>query len=272
MAIDDLINILESHYSRGSEEREDHRTSQALAIIQEMIDLLEEELKNQYKFNALWKDFSADPKGTASQLTGVLEALIEADPGLGEDLDQLITEYQQGRLHQKSRFIQRKAQTEEVIRSLPESDAPLESKDAVPREDAGEIPRGTYLYGGGDLQAGDITAGERAPDFQGRNTGGEPLNDRAIEQDLLFDQLRKKAQRLPSLSRADRSRLEDKLTALEAALNPGIDADRDELKTILSNIRKDHPQFYRYLRDGLLRGSFFQSATVKKILNNIEEE
>ncbi len=271
MAVEDLVELLVIYLRSGEQAFAEHRGGQALAAVEDIRELLREELTEQVKYQALWDDFTANPQNHAAELTGVLEALIEADPGLGEAFDRLMADSRTSVDQGEGAAVRGKARAKAVVRSLPESDAPQESSDAVPREAADDIPQGAYLYGGGDLQSGDISAGDPKEDPA---TGKAPLvsHGGSVEQKLIFDQLRSTLQEQSGMAEILRSRLEEKLTDLEAELKLGQEAKLEKVGRILQSIQEESPRYFRYVDQGFRQSDYFDLPAVEKIFSKLEKD
>ena len=139
MAVEDVVTILTDYYQSGEDAFEERHGGEALILVRDILDLLETELEEELEYDALWEGFEADPVGTAADLSGMLEALVEADPGLADQLDMMVGEYHAAR-----------GPSEEKIAAgeqPPMAEVPVEPEEKVSldhRDDAGE---GTYLYG-----------------------------------------------------------------------------------------------------------------------------
>lgn len=271
MAVEDLVELLVIYLRSGEQAFAEHRGGQALAAVEDARDLLREELTEQVKHQALWEDFTANPQDHAAELTGVLEALIEADPGLGEALDRLMADSLAAADQGEGAAVRGKARAEAVTRRLPESDAPLESSDAVPRDAKDDIPRGAYLYGGGDLQEGDITAGD-PDDEPARGAAPQVFQGGSVEQGLIFDQLRTTLREQSGLTEKQSSRLEEKLTDLEAELMLGPEANLEKVSRILQSIQEGSPRYFRYLHQGFRHSDYFDLPAVEEIFSQLEKD
>lgn len=191
MAIGDVVQILVECCEDGENEFRDRHGAEVAITAQDMMWLVREELGGQLEHDTLWAQFQAAPRQTAPELTGALEAMVEADPGLSEKLKTLLDEYCAA------------TRAEDVIggstvgEGIPEAQAsefaprtgpPVEELDTEPLGHADEAGEGTYLYGnvrGG----GQPTLGETLELASEALEGRRELEMVASDIQALFEQL-----------------------------------------------------------------------------------
>jgi hypothetical protein len=153
VGVQEIVHIVSELIAEGEEAMAQRHGPQAVSAAQGARSLLAERLRQDVSYDALWADYEADPRGTAAELAGTLEALIEADPSLAQELDAFMQEFYQAAGRSGAR----------ALESAPES-APVAGAEIVEpaeAEQAGEdVGQGTYLYG--NLEPGAVSVGERA--------------------------------------------------------------------------------------------------------------
>jgi hypothetical protein len=128
MAVEDIVTILADYCEDGEETFRELRGPEAVIAVRDLIDLIEGELSGQLEYDALWAEFEAAPRQTAPDLSGALEAMIEADPGLADKLEALLNEY-----HVASRPAGAERPAPEASEVVPREEARIERHEAEPR-------------------------------------------------------------------------------------------------------------------------------------------
>ena len=129
---------------------------EAVTAIEDLIAVLKIRLQEESAYVSLWEDFAAEPRATIDELTGALEALIEADPALAERLEAFFEEY---------RDVTTRTPAERGGNLAPR-ERPAPQLPAGP-SDYSEV--GTYLYG--NLSPGTVTLNESGESIV---SAGEP--------------------------------------------------------------------------------------------------
>jgi hypothetical protein len=121
-------------------------------------------LRQDVSDDALWADYEADPRGTAAELTGTLEALVEADPSLALELDAFMQEFYQAAGPSGARG------PEWASESVSAAEETVELAEA--EQVADKLGQGTYLYG--NLEPGAVSVGERVGTAESVPGVGQP--------------------------------------------------------------------------------------------------
>lgn len=248
MAVGDVVTILMEYCEDGEETFRDLHGPEATIVVRDLVDLIQGELGGQLEYDALWAEFQAAPRETGPDLTGALEALIEADPGLTDKLEALLQEYYttSGSTGPTTGGRALEAESSEFV---PREEVRVESHEAEPlghTDDAGE---GTYLYG--NVRAGDVTveeALELRPDVLEVRRELEMLT---FDVDQLFEQLHTTVEREPALDDALRSELHHELEALEAEIMLGEESDEERIVEHLQRVGELDPDFLELVLTGL---------------------
>jgi hypothetical protein len=249
MAVADVVTILTEYCEDGEEAFRDLHGPEAVIAVRDLIDLLQRELGGQLEYGTLWDAFEAAPRETAPDLTGALEAIVEADPGLGEQLEVLLAAYyatgQRGGATVAARLPQ-SAESE----FLPREEARIEDHEVEPRSHADVAGEGTYLYG--NVRAGDEitvdTALEMGPDVLAVHRELEMLS---FDVDELFEQLRATVERESALSDQVKGELRAELEELQVEIMLGEEADEERMVHHLRRIGDLDPDVLELLLTGL---------------------
>jgi hypothetical protein len=267
MAVEDVVAILTDYYQSGEEAFGERHGGEALIVVRDILDLLETELEEELQYDALWEAFEADPRGTAVDLSGRLEALVEADPGLAEQLDLLVGEYHAaGRAAAEAEGADRQAPTV-AAPVAPDSPAKREIEPEDHRNDAGE---GTYLYG--NVKAGDTTVGEALEMGSGVLDVQQNVEALSFEVEGLFDQLYATLERRTELASEIKVDLQDELQNLEAELALGEDASEGCLLRCLRNIGQLDLDFLELVLTGLGNTRTEARFVVQNAIRRMREE
>ncbi len=263
MAVEDVVEVL-VEYCHDQETFEDLHGAEAVIVVRDLVDLLRRELGGQLDYDTLWAEFESSPEDAAADLSGALEAMVEADPGLAHRLDELLREYYATAGATPSALDGGAPGSDDVhiMPGLSSVERP-EEKPTRHTDDAGE---GTYLYG--NVPAGDITVG------QALEMGSEVL-ERLPEGEVpsldvrgLFEQLRQTAAHEPKLSDPIRERLRDKLEELEAEIMLGDEADEEEIVGHLRRIGELSPEVLELVLTGL---RYTRSEAQVRVQNAIQQ-
>lgn len=241
MPIPDVIDILLEYCQDGQETFRQRRGAEAVVVVRDIIDLLRGALGAQLDFDALWADFQAAPRQTAPELSGALEALVEADPGFADKLDAGLREfYATGRPDAPA-----PAEPEPVEPAKPS----VEEAQQQPRRHTDDAGEGAYLYG--NVPGGTADVGER-PDLEPDILDvHRRLDALSFDVRALFDQLHTTIREGLSLDDDIRLILAAQLDQLQAQLALGEDADEDRVVHHLRRIGQIEPDLLDLVLIGL---------------------
>jgi hypothetical protein len=250
MAVSDLVTILVEYQQSSRESFSELYGGEGLAAVQDIQDLLREELQEQTGLGALWADFEDDPAGMAEELSGQVEALIEADPGLGQELNQLLGEFKAADRSWK--------EEREAGEGLPKAFSPhLPGQQALEEPDPedsrqGQVyeEKGAFRYG--NQPPGEVTITGKLPTVP-MSLDGDPQ----AEVELFFDQLRTTLDEKFELSQERKEELNQIFGAMEAEFHREEGAREQRLQEHIEQISELKPSLVRYLEDwlkGLLPG------------------
>ncbi len=244
MAVEDIVTILADYCEDGEETFRELRGPEAVIAVRDAIGLIEGELSGQLEYNALWAEFEAAPRQTAPDLTGALEAIIEADPGLADKLEALLNEYY---VASRPAVAERPAPGASEV--VPREEVRIERHEAEPHRHTDDAGEGTYLYG--NVPSGDVTverALELGPDALAVQRGLETLSFDVRE---LFEQLQATVEQEPALSDQMRGELRAELEGLEAEVMLGEEADGERIVGHLRRIGQADPDVLELVLTGL---------------------
>lgn len=249
MAVGDVVRVLMEYYQDGEEAFERRHGSGAAIAARDMADLVRRELGGQLDYGALWEEFEAAPRETRPALTGGLEALVEADPGLGDKLDQLMQDYWAAR-GTLSPGVGRETPEAEVSEFTPRERTPAREQEAPPGGHADQAGKGAYLYG-------NVPAGETVSVGKTEGLDLDVLEAREGEQlvsfDLtgLFEQLQARIERDPALSEETRGALRQELVELHSELMLGDETDGARVVEHLRRLGDIDGEFLELVLTGL---------------------
>jgi hypothetical protein len=251
MAVGDVVTILMEYCEDGEETFRDLHGPEAVIAVRDVVDALEEELgtQGQLEYEALWAEFEDAPRETAPELTGALEALVEADPGFAEQLETLLEDY-----YATSRPLGSAVGDEvpqaEVSEFVPREEVRVEEEETEPLSHTGEAGPGTYLYG--NVRAGSEVAVDKAVE-----PGPEVLDVRrelemlSVDVEELFEQLQVTVDEELEMDDEMRAELSGALEELQVELMLGEDADEERIVALLRRVGEIDPDFLELVLSGL---------------------
>jgi hypothetical protein len=269
MAVQDVVRVLVVYYEDGEEAFREARGPDAAIVVRDMIDLLEDELGGQLDYDALWAEFEAAPRETAPDLAGSLEALVEADPGLANQLEvHLEAYYATGREVEPTQT--RGTPESEASEFVPREEQRIKRHEVEPRSHTDVAGEGTYLYG--NVRAGDDVAVEKSVDA-GPDVlaGGRELEMLSLDVDKLFDQLRATVDRKSALKDEVKAELRQELKELEVELMLGEDADEEQIVEHLRRVGDLDPDFLDLLLTGLSQARTEATYLVENAIERARE-
>jgi len=249
MAVADVVDILMEYCEDGEETFRDRHGAEAAIAVQDIVDVLQGELGGQLDYDNLWSEFEAAPRETAPDLSGALEALVEADPGLASKLEALLEEY-----YATSRPVGPEVGEElpqvEASEFVPRKEPRIEEQEAEPLGHTDEAGEGTYLYG--NVRAGGDVTVERTLEL-----GSDVLDVRrelemlSFDVHELFEQLHITVGQELDLDDETREQLNSELEELEVELMLGEDASEDRVVEYLRAIGATDPDVLGLVLSGL---------------------
>ena len=248
--------------------RDDGRTLErdhgprAVEIARDMAAVLRYRLREEGPFDTLWDDFVSDPVGVEPQVTGALEALAEAYPGLSRRLEELKADY--------DRAISPRGATSRE--SAGAARTPLQAPETV-EERGDKYSQGTYLYG-------NVPGGPGGEESEGRKIGAEqgdlPGYERPERGALrtlsipgLFQSLYQAVQDHPTLTSATKLGLEAQIREIQALVARDqslTEIDQDRFTSHLKNIQRLSPDIFEILIRELRKRESVLSNQVQEII------
>ena len=268
MAVEDVVTILMEYCEDGEETFRELHGPEAAVAVQDVVDLLEGELGGQLEYDSLWSEFESAPRETAPALSGALEAMIEADPGLGEQMELLLREYY-ATSSPVGPGVGDQMPESEASEFVPREGPRVEEHEIEPRSHTDAAGEGTYLYG--NVRSGDTTvekAVELSPDVLQLGREEEMLT---FVVDSLFEQLRVTVGREPALTGETRERLVEELRGLEAELALGEEANEERAVEHLRRVGELDPDFFDLLLSGLRHTRSEALGLVERVIRRVGE-
>ena len=266
MGVGNVVDVLVEYYGDGEDAFGRRYGSGAVMVTRDMADLLRRELGGQLDFDSLWAEFVEAPRATRPQITGVLEAMVEADPGLAEKLQQLAHSYNTV-VTSADRATEGESPEGEAPQVAPPEDLPVLEREGAPvghEDDAGE---GAYLYG--NVRAGSGVSVGKVYEFAvdvpeiGEDA---PLAD--VDVSELFDGLQVRIERAESLAEQRRA-LREELDALQAELVLGDEADETRIVKHLRRLGEIDVEILELVLTGLWHTHGSTRALVEQAVGDL---
>jgi hypothetical protein len=244
MSVRQAVRILQALVHDDGLALERRHGSRAVSAAQDLASLFKVRLGQGSPYVSLWADFEADPGGMAAQLTGAIEALVEADPALGRRLEGFVREWRPVTGTPGARRIP-------AGRKVLGKDKVLGTTVALePDEDVG---KGAYLYG--NLKPSSVAPVSGA----GRTIDGiegidhiEVVDIDPSRAALLFNDMCVAVETHPGIDSVLEKDLEAELEEVMTQVTKGNAADKDRLARRLQNIGRMHPDILQTLLDRLV--------------------
>lgn len=187
MTIAEAVQLLTEYAQSDDDAFQARYNERALIAMRDMAEVLETQLEDDLRYAAVWEEFQQNPQADAADLTGMLEALVEADPGFAEQIETLVAEFHAAvrDIPGPTAPVEEEPRPETVVTPTPSQ--PIEPEDVKPRDYRDDADSGTYLYG--NVPAGDVTVEPDVEDVPGSETEPaanlppEPLPEEPSEQD-----------------------------------------------------------------------------------------
>jgi hypothetical protein len=252
MAAGDVVTVLMEYCEDGEEAFRDLHGPEAVIAVRDVVDVLEGELgvHGQLEYEALWRDFEAAPRETAPELTGALEALLEADPGFADKLEVLLEEYYATSRPVGPTTVGDEVPQAEASEFVPREERRVEEEETEPLGHADEAGEGTYLYG--NVRAGSETGVEKtvelSPDVLDVRRELEMLS---FDVEELFEQLQVTVDEELEVNEQTREELSEALEELEVELMLGEEADEERIADLLREVGEVDPGLLELVLSGL---------------------
>lgn len=217
---------------------------EAATLAGDLRDLVQARLQQESPYAGLWLQFEAAPRGHQAEVTGALEALMDADPALVRRLDGLLAAFNQATAPPTQ------ARTGSGQQDLVAGEEiPPDMTPPGERSRTGDFARGAYLYGDTyeTLERVSTERGEARP-LRGMDQASIPD---ATTLTGLFAQLRQAITEHEGLDGAAKAELTAAVGELNMLLTRGDPVDLDLLAQRLSRIRARSPEIADLLLTGL---------------------
>jgi hypothetical protein len=264
MAVQEIVHILTDLIGDGESLMAQRHGPQAVSAAQGARSFLADRLSEDMSYDALWQDFESDPRGTAADLAGMLEALVEADPALAQRLEGFLHEYYRAARPIPPEPVNAPQETTPPDEQVAPETVPLEQED----EDVGQ---GTYLYG--NLEPGAVSVEER---FDAAETE-EPLPRQVAGVSLQtaaaanpFPDLSSAIENYPGLDPREEKALQNALQGVLNQLERGPVANEERLLYHLMMLKRLNADFFEIVHNEL-SGQANLPETVHRTLTKARE-
>jgi hypothetical protein len=221
----------------GADSLEAEHGAEAVTVAQDLAEILEQRLSEESAYVSLWPRFAEDPSAVAPQLTGALEALVEADPAFAKRLNGLMEEFHRVIGPFRARATGPRSRKSPVGGGVPDT--------TYTTQDDAYADENEYLYG--DVRsssADDVGRGVR---------GGQPdLRPRArldrVGPDItsvtqVFEMLEETLETQAGVEGAEREQLRVALEGLKEQFSRGAEADVNRIFKNLYAIKQTDQAF-----------------------------
>jgi len=263
MAVQEVVSVLRTLLQDNGETLRARHGAEVVAAVQDIERLLSKRLQQESAYASLWDRFKENPQGLAMQLTGALEAMVEADPALARRLDAFVREYHEVIAPPDVE----QAQTGNEVMAVGGDvlDTALKPVEVAEEENRGpyapdtasdtrfnaSVERGTYLYGnvkGGKEDVGRAV-GVEVFDFGRRAEIVNLVDVRGVGR--LFEQLTRAVSEHPAIDDALKKEVVAELQSAESQVRQTEDADSAILAQHLHKLQEMAPDIADILLNAL---------------------
>lgn len=250
MQAEEVTRVLRMLVQDDGQMLEERHGRRAVTIARDMAEALRYRLIEEAPFDTLWDDFVADPVGVRPQVTGALEALQEAYPGLDRRMSALMADY--------DRVINSSTAVPEPVADPPESTPETE---LTVEDTPDQFTQGTYLYG-------NVPGGAERKESEGREIGLKETDfggPGRLERGVLgttaipgvFRKLYRAVEDHPDLTLEDSRSLDTRLHQIEALLDQNnlTSQESEQLTKHLDTVRSLSQDIYDLLIQELREGA-----------------
>ena len=278
MSVQEAVRILREFEETEGETLRAQYGAEAVAVAEDLARVLDDRLQSESgrrgtisPYESLWPAFQADPEGVEPKLIGALEAMIEADPALGQRLNAFVEEFHRAAApenREEANLIGENVTATDVV--------PDTTITAGERYNQGE---GEYLYGnvkgGAEALGANIGVTEVNPQAMGQETHWSPKGartrirvDEAATVPEFFGHLDASIDAHPDLAAEEKSELHRALHQVQELMDQGEAADVSELKATLRRMGEISPDILDATLEGLLN---FVSSLVDDVIAALQE-
>lgn len=249
----EIVEYLVQHYQRVNGDRlENPLPPQVDDLVADMGAMLEERLEEDTPYQSAWDAFRQAPINESASLTGVLEALFEAQPGIRERVDSFMRaitalEVQDAHLNGSREAIEESLQLGATDGEVLD----LQNPDLVADERQEKNPP-IYLYG--NERAGfesDRVAPSANPFMVGKNAEIIYAPTTAIRFPFLFMHLGQLSEDSQNLEVSEKEVVSRNLDLIHRQLTGSSDFDERKMTDALNEIRSIAPTYASTLIESL---------------------
>lgn len=263
MQSEEITHVLQVLVQDDGQTLRERHGQQAETIARDIAEVVQYRLREEAPFDTLWNDFASDPTDAGPQVTGALEALTEAYPGLNRRLEELMADY--------DRVVISTGEAPETVGDTPAT-AP-ETKLTL--EDGPDSrSQGTYLYG-------NVPGGPEGQESEGRQIGVDETDFgghgrlergvlRATAIPAVFRKLYQAVQDHPDLTLAEKSTVDSQLHRIQALLAPDQTFTPEDRKALLDHldiVRETSSDVFDVLIQQLKDGQSELGNQARKVIN-----
>ena len=268
MSVQETVRILREFEETDGETLRAQYGAEAVAVAEDMARVLDDRLQSESTrrgtvspYESLWPAFQTDPVGVEPKLIGALEAMIEADPALGQRINAFVEEFHRAAA----------PENREEVNLIGEN---VTATDVVPDTTITGSERynqgaGEYLYGnvkgGAEALGANIGVTEVKPG-EGTRTRIRPNEAATVPE--FFGHLDASIDTHPDLSVAEKSDLHRALHQVQEMMDQGEAADVSQLKATLRRMGDISPDILDATLEGLLN---FVSSLVDDVIAALQE-
>ena len=266
MAVQIVVRILRQFMQDDEATLERRYGPQAVALAQELRSMLAVRLREESPYAALWEQFENQPQTAAAELTGALEALVEADPAVARRLHTFVEDWRRLVGSLEARMAHRRMEEQDLLIA---GDVP--SPTTAPA-DAHDMGGGAYLYG--NVGAGRVSTARAVRGVNDGYEGRFPVEGMELnvaEVTPIFEPVEAAVKTHPYISSAAEARLKVELAEVQVQVARGDQADVEKMAHHLHNIGRLAPDILEILLSRLTDLAPGSRDTVQRAVAKMQE-
>jgi hypothetical protein len=266
MAVQKVVRILRQLMQDDDRATLERRYGpRAVTLAQQLKCMLAIRFREESPHAALWEQFENQPQMVAAELTGALEALLEADPALAKRLDAFIEDWRRLAGSLEARMAHRRMEEQDLLIA---GDVP--SPTAAPA-DAYDVGREAYLYGNVRAGRASTTSGVRAVNGELGRFPVEGMELNVVEVAPIFEFVEAAVKTHPDVNSAAEAQLKVELAELQAQVARGDQVDVDKMVHHLHTIGRLVPDILEILLNRLTDLAPSSRGMVQKVVAKMQE-
>jgi hypothetical protein len=267
MHVRQVVEILSELIQDGATAVQQWHGAEALTVARGIRALLSTYLREQLPYTSIWEEFTLEPQKAEAQLTGVLEMLVEANPGLAQEIDALLGEYRKAVGPPGNPRIRTGIQSNVPVRSqIQDTRANIEIED--------DIGKGIYLYG--NVKPGSVSVGRGVQAKQAEGSARGLLKHEGIPNGAWdsssFEDFEITVDTYPGIDQAAKTEIKRQLHLILAMAGKATEKDEDIVVRCLHTIRGMSPDILDALLSKLVDPATEFGLMIKGAAQRLSDE